>query len=852
MARHPFSQTPEFPMPCNLSTLRQQLPSAAGPFRWMTSSQHRSHLLVICLSWRCLLVLGFAGLNLCMGPGEGATSTADAQPLGAAQPAQPGQQPGGQQPDPPQLPVPPEFPSPALEALVKAEPATPQQAARIIRSLVELGQSQYARKFAGDLLGQNLDRATLASLYDELGAGLWLQIAQDEQLQPEGAALANTVVEAKSAQTRDPARIAQLIQRLSSRDVDVRRAAIRSLKESGAAAVNPLLRQLLQTEDPALAASFRAALVALGRDAVDPLTAALAAEDAAVRLNAAAVLSRIAGRQATPFLMPLAVADPVEAVRQQAAAAVRKLFGKVPSRSEALSYLLARARESYQREGPLMESLGPVVVWQWDEQQKLLTAATLAPPDASIVQAERIARGALLVAPKDQKARQAYLAARLEAFAYQIGLSQSLPADAPLIEELTEFPPEELLAVVENSLGTFHTPAANLAIQLLAGRLDKTVLRPVGGELSVLARAAADADRRLRLTALETLVAMAPEDHFPGSSLVVPGLAHFITTTGRSRAVLADNNRASAAGVAGLLRELGLDVSVVTNGRDLFREAASSADTELALVSIRLRHPRALFAIDQLRRDPRTASLPVGVVAKTDELPFAERVGDNERLTYTVLRAATADGMAFELQELTARALPTEVVPPEERLAQGQRALALLAQVAELEGDPFNRARALEPLRQALFFSPLQQQAARVLGTINRPQAQTALVDFVLLGAQDLSAREAAAEAFAANVDRYGTLLKTDQLLQLYSLANSPEVGPEEINPQTRMLVDRLLDAIEAKAQLAPQKPAEKEENPDAAGEKAAGNAQACLIPPQDQQSQKYLMLSERLRDSLL
>ena len=91
-------------------------------------------------------------------------------------------------------------------------------------------------------------------------------------------------------------------------------------------------------------------------------------------------------------------------------------------------------------------------------------------------------------------------------------------------------------------------------------------------------------------------------------------------------ALVACPNLEEARNLAGMLAAAGYRVHTGFNGKELLSEAARSADYELALIDVTIDRPPAGVLLQQFRHDPRTASLRVGVVARSGFLDAAERV----------------------------------------------------------------------------------------------------------------------------------------------------------------------------------------------------------------------------------
>ncbi|MFM7130100.1 MAG: hypothetical protein ACKO0V_12155, partial [bacterium] len=88
-----------------------------------------------------------------------------------------------------------------------------------------------------------------------------------------------------------------------------------------------------------------------------------------------------------------------------------------------------------------------------------------------------------------------------------------------------------------------HEQVGILAIKALGEVMTTQDLVTPDGKPGTLARAVHSMDRRIQFEAARTMVDLAPEGQFPGSSTVVPALARFLQANPVSpRAVIVHNN----------------------------------------------------------------------------------------------------------------------------------------------------------------------------------------------------------------------------------------------------------------------------------------------------------------------
>ncbi len=125
---------------------------------------------------------------------------------------------------------------------------------------------------------------------------------------------------------------------------------------------------------------------------------------------------------------------------------------------------------------------------------------------------------------------------------------------------------------------------AAVAVLALAKVTDRAAL-VAGGRPHPLVRALTAPGRRVQFAAARSLVELAPDRPFPGSSLVAPILARFIMNQPQPRAVVIDGNPNRGGVLAGYLDDLGYHPVMERTGSEGFLAAAEAADVELILVS---------------------------------------------------------------------------------------------------------------------------------------------------------------------------------------------------------------------------------------------------------------------------
>ena len=125
--------------------------------------------------------------------------------------------------------------------------------------------------------------------------------------------------------------------------------------------------------------------------------------------------------------------------------------------------------------------------------------------------------------------------------------------------------------------------------------------------------------------------------------------------------------RRSRREMAAMLAGMGFDADSATAGHKAFLKALASGDYELVLLSDRIDRPPAGVVLDQLRHDPRTARLPIAILAEDEkaDLERAQAIVYGDPYSTAFLRPQTPEGMKFFVEKFAAQSanpmVPTEV-----------------------------------------------------------------------------------------------------------------------------------------------------------------------------------------------
>ena len=519
-------------------------------------------------------------------------------------------------------------------------------------------------------------------------------------------------------------------------------------------------------------------LVALGTESLRPLFAALQSENPALKIEVIDVLALLGSTEAVPFL---AVAGHIEGESPQVQAAARKALEEIqeikdPTEADAVTLLAREIQNALKRDRLLeLDSQGRVDVWAWNAAAQTPYKQSLPADQAAVEMVVPLALDLLRLAPtSDTRARQLASTAIFESIAYRTGLDNSQArrqfsksfgtrdGDVAMIEDALSF-------AIENK----NYAAAMVAAEILGNIGDRRLLNSPGPMVRPLVQAVERGDRRSRFAAVEAMMKLKPAAPFAGSSDLMNALAFFADSPGVKRALVVFPNEITASTLAGMLRGLGYDVDIATNGRQANLLATSNGDYELALLSSRIDKPPVWVLIQQLRHDPRSARLPIGFMAEDadGDIDRMHILADGDPLAAAFGRPLTQEGMKFQIDRLVERG-KHEVVPNEVRRQQALAALTWLKQLNQSSARDFDLRPYEAQLTRALHRPVTSTAAADLVAQMGTHTAVKSLAEMANMNTQPLPIRQAAAAGFSTAVGKYGIQLTIPEIKHQYDRYN--------------------------------------------------------------------------------
>ncbi len=700
-------------------------------------------------------------------------------------------------------PPPPDLSQPKpliLQYLDENKPTTPEQLLKAAQVTLNIGHPEETKKYLAAFIAARPDDAAVAELGRKIGPQFFLRLSREKDVQPEGGEAAALVLSAMNNVARDPAQIARLIANLENSDPAQRALTRSSLAEGQTDAALALIAALADANQASVHRQVQITLLEMKLDSEGPLVGSLDSGDEKLLAKVIETLGAMESRKATPKLVRLSIdATAPESVRSAAAAALVRTRGSSPKPAEAERFLQKMFEDQLAQARVLRPALDePEKVWQWDAAANAPIARDLPPGDAALVQARQIAGELARLVPNDDYYQRLNLMTTLEADKVLTGFGRPLPqGDGTAAAMAAAAGPAAVSGVLAEALKRDRVASAIAAAQMLGALGDSRVLVADSATETPLALALRHSDRRLRITAALAIARIAPRESFTGASRVTETLAHFAGTGGGRRVLIGHPRGQAGQTLVGYMNEMGYEAEVAATGRAVQQQIVESADYEFLLLSDTLDAPGLQELVQWLRSDYRTARLPVGVMARGENLDLLREDLEDDQLTYVFPAIADLE-VASELVRRLERIGGRNLIGRDERLDMAADALDALARLAQqpTPSPNYELLRYEDQAIGALVVPGLSSKAASLLGLLGTAKVQTALLEFASHHARPLADRQAAAAAFAQAVKRRGMLLTKDQIRRQYDRYNASETQDAE----TQAVLASILDVIESRA----------------------------------------------------
>lgn len=721
--------------------------------------------------------------------------------------------------------------SPVVQALRNTRLNTPADQLDAIDKLLRYGAVGDAREIAEQLAKREMTPDEMAALHRRLGSAPFLMLVREKRLGPEAAEFANKVLTASELVARDPAKLSAAAEKLLHGDAAAQRAAAADLLRGGEAAAAVLLKAGATAQQ---SERVEKTLAQLGERALPPLVAALYADKPEIRELAARSLARTSLPQVRVYLLgPLLDSQTSPETRKAIESHFHASSTAIPTQAKAIEVLRREWNEAMDALRPGVLALdAPIYAWTWSTEKEELVYAAMTEGQARRLKLAQAAAELLEIAPDDNEVQ------RLAA----MSLAEAATADAPAyrLEDdsswatalLKTLPPQAWEQGLVEAVRRERVYALLGLLQMLGTSGDERLLIPTAGEQRIVTRMLSHPHPRVRAQAVDTVLKLAPTNSFAGSSQVIEALRGLVQMRERPSVFVVDPKPSRARQTAMLLRQAGWEAVECFNEQELTRRLSEVSNAQIVLVSEELGDVNGF--VQRLRREPRLALAPVGVMAKVENLPgvsVLSLVNDRkepaplgglgvasevmlpvgltdmienpkppknwlhlDRMTRAVPYAMNEEVLARVILQLS-QLKSDAPLDPQEQLDLAVAAVRWMGYIASNPGLAriFDLASIEAEAIDALNHDALAADAAPVVGYLGTPKSQAALINLASQAQRDIALRRAAADAFRAAVEKRGLLLTQGAIALQYDRYNQSRDADRE----TIEVLGAVLDAIE-------------------------------------------------------
>lgn len=440
--------------------------------------------------------------------------------------------------------------------------------------------------------------------------------------------------------TQDPKRITALIRNLGASPEERTYAEI-ELKRSGAAAAAPMIEILRSTNDLAQRAGILGAVTKLGADIVPPLLASL---DGLPDDLKAGVVNAIGSRTDLLNLTGRADSDPTPylwyfaslpdgltpTLRETSKRLLETLFGPIDRRRPS-DELVVLARAFVEKKAQYLgtdTAAGRVKVWKWDAATNNVKSEDLLPRQADEWFGLRNLKWAVERNPSDETSKAAFVGYAAERAVENANFADLAIVNPAVFMLLAATPTSTVNDLLDRALREQRAALAMAAVQALSARAAKGAAEPTsraGGVLrpALLVRALDFPDDRVQFAAAVALLRSPANTNHGAHSKVIDVLKRAAAAdpapSGSAKALLADPAALRSARVGEMFRQAGFAVESVSTTRDVLRRVSAASDIDLIVLDRHVNSPMIRDFLTQLRSIPSAKSIPVFVVASSDQ-----------------------------------------------------------------------------------------------------------------------------------------------------------------------------------------------------------------------------------------
>ena len=676
-----------------------------------------------------------------------------------------------------------------------SDPQTPDELLAAIQTLLDVDAIGDARFYLDQLSKQNLKPEQLFALFQRQGTEFFYQLHATDELAPAGREFAKLVLATAKTYSSSTQRLGDLVKQLSNVDINVRSNALAQLKRIGPPAYAAMLEVFADESREAEFNGVRGALQHLGDDATELLVAASRSGDAQIEAESYVALTKLRSKEALNVVGYLYLSPKTSAsVKQLAGRALERAYGTI-DRQRLYCDIADGAQASLKVIETSFDSQAKVNDWTYDGETKKFVQSrihsSLAAKRLAAIQAELL----YTIQPNTAFNRQLFMLTQLESAKRAVG-PEGIVDGKSLLKKFGNPSADELNTLLKRAMKLKLMPAAIAICELFNQKADPAALQTQSR--SQLIEAILYGDRYLQFAAFEAIVSIDPQSAYPGSSHVIELAAFFARTKGAGKVLVGHLLGPSSQSFSSVVSGSGLMVSSARNGHQFYNTAVESPDFEVFILTPSLAKPAARELVQLLRSDWRTRQVPIGYVgAESADLRSMASLAESDSLLRPIEMSFNSRVVASQLDQIQSLS-SSWPVSASSRLLHGQVAANwLLKMIEQQDTHRFYQIRKYEEsILRLLDVAGYTEKACQMIAKLGTAKSQEALAKLAGQAGYTIEQRAAATKCFAASVERFGTLLTTDQIQQQYDRYNASESDSAEV----QKLMGQLLDAIEKRS----------------------------------------------------
>jgi hypothetical protein len=442
--------------------------------------------------------------------------------------------------------------------------------------------------------------------------------------------------------------------------------------------------------------------------------------------------------------------------------------------------------------------------WLWDAAAGGFTPQQTTSLDTVARDHALLATAWLRADETNEAALRNFVAAQFKRAKLLGGLDQPLPPAAVAIA-LEYLSPVQLTDMLQSALDRGQWLLAQSLLEALETAGSAELLTTTAGRLSAVVQALKASDARVRLAAVQTILTWRPESSFAGASYFNQELRELFNAPFGADVLIASMNPYHSAYLEALTRQAGWQATVASSAGQLVSDFDLFPATFL-IITDALGDVPYLSVIDKIRTSAKGKTIPILLLVRTENLNNARKMLETERPDPMIrIAEMSEDGSQLLpwLEEVSLLTVHSGQLSSRVALDHAEQALTKLQPWLESQSS-----------RRLLDFSVMAAGARGLLGLAptsapnivkllshyGDPETQVYLASVAADAAIAPAVRSTAAAGFRDSVQRFGTLLTSDQIRAAYDRQNRSAQEGEF----TQALLNSLLDTLEARSRRQP------------------------------------------------